>query len=104
MRSDEWRSSVRMYLPWPEPVRAARYGDPGALGTMVAWVESLRQAGHVGSRVRFSVQRCGGVRVGVLEDGKRVDVLRPKGFLVFDGKGLRVLGEVEFWRNYHTAE
>nr|CTQ89261.1 hypothetical protein [Kibdelosporangium sp. MJ126-NF4] len=92
---------IRIYQPWPTPVRAARYTDPAVLPEIGAWVDRLREQGLVPPDVDFAIREgCGGP-VGVLDDHDGEHELRPAGFLVFGCGRLRVLDESAFFGQYH---
>ena len=92
---------IKVYQPWPAPVRAARYSDPAVLPEIGAWVARLREQGLVGSDVGFAIRDGRGGPVGVLGDGVGECELRPTAYLVFGRGGLRVVDEVAFTGQYH---
>ncbi|MGQ0837743.1 hypothetical protein [Actinokineospora sp.] len=92
---------IRIYHPWPAPVQAARYSDPGALPEIRLWVTSLRAQGRIAPDVDFTIHRSQGVEVGLLRDRSGAHELPPSAFLVFGRDGLRVLDAHAFWRQYH---
>lgn len=92
---------IRIYQPWPTPVRAACYTDPAVLPEIGAWVGKLREQGLVPPDVGFAIRDGGGGPVGVLDDRDGEHELRPAGFLVFGRGGLRVLDESAFFGQYH---
>ncbi|MCE7002678.1 hypothetical protein LWC34_07515 [Kibdelosporangium philippinense] len=89
---------IRIYQPWPTPVRAACYTDPAVLPEIDAWVDRLRERGLVPPDVDFVI-RDG--EVGVLNDRDGEHELRPTGFLVFGRGRLQVLDESTFFGQYH---
>jgi hypothetical protein len=92
---------IRVYQPWPTPVRAARYTDAAVLPEIGAWVTRLRDQGLVPPDVDFVIRDgCGGP-VGVLGDKTGEHELRPAGFLVFGRGRLEVLDESSFFGQYH---
>jgi hypothetical protein len=95
---------IRIYQPWPTPVRAARYTDPAVLPEIGAWVARLRETGLVPADVGFAVRDDQGGPVGVLGDQAGEHELRPAGFLVFGMRGLRVLDEATFFGSYHDPD
>lgn len=95
---------MKIYQPWPAPVRAARYRDPSVLPDIDRWVAELRETGHVPPDVGFSV-RCGGdALIGVLHDRAGEHELPPGAFLVFGPAGLHVLDERSFFRRYRDPD
>lgn len=95
---------IKVYLPWPTPVRAARYTDPSVLPAIRAWVARLRDQGLVPPDVDFAIRDGADGPVGVLGDRAGEYELRPTGFLVFGSRGLRVLDEVSFFGAYHDPD
>lgn len=92
---------IRVYQPWPKPVRAARYTDAAVLPEIGAWVTRLRDQGLVPPDVDFVIRDGGGGPVGVLGDQAGEHELRPAGFLVFGRGRLEVLDESSFFGQYH---
>jgi hypothetical protein len=95
---------IRVYQPWPTPVRAACYTDPSVLPEIDAWVNRLREQGLVPPDVEFAVRDEPDGPVGVLGDGAGEHKLRAGGFLVFGRRGLRVLDESAFFGQYHDPD
>ncbi|GAB3895219.1 hypothetical protein GCM10029964_074790 [Kibdelosporangium lantanae] len=95
---------IRVYQPWPTPVRAAHYTDPSALEEIDAWVTRLRDQGLVPADVAFAIRDDPDGPVGVLGDRTGEHELRPTGFLVFSRRGLRVLDERTFFGQYHDPD
>ncbi|OLR91743.1 hypothetical protein [Actinokineospora bangkokensis] len=94
--------AVRIYHPWPAPVRAVPYDDPSDLWQMRRWVESQRAAGKTGAR--FTVDWREDTAVGVLhDDGGLIAEVRPSDFLVRTDRDWRVMGAGAFWRTYREA-
>jgi hypothetical protein len=91
---------IRVYQPWPVPVRAARYTDPAVLPEIGAWVTKLRDQGLVAQDVDFVIRDDSGGPVGVLGDQAGKHELRLAGFLVFGRGGLKVLDEAAFYGQY----
>jgi hypothetical protein len=92
---------IRVYQPWPTPVRAARYTDAAVLPEIGAWVTRLRDQGLVPPDVDFVIRDGGGGPVGVLGDKTGEHELLPAGFLVFGRGRLEVLDESSFFGQYH---
>jgi hypothetical protein len=92
---------IRVYQPWPTPVRAARYTDAAVLPEIGAWVARLRDQGLVPPDVDFVIRDGRGGPVGVLGDQSGEHELRPAGFLVFGRGRLEVLDESSFFGQYH---
>jgi hypothetical protein len=95
---------IKVYQPWPAPVRAACYSDPAVLPEIDRWVGNLREQGLIPADVEFTIRREHEVPVGVLSDGAGEHELRPAGFLVFGRGGLRVLDNRTFFRQYHDPD
>lgn len=95
---------IRIYQPWPTPVRAACYTDPAVLPEIGAWVARLREQGLVPPDIGFTIRRDKGDPVGVLGDETGEHELRPTGFLVFGRGELRVLDEAAFFGQYHDPD
>ena len=95
---------IKIYQPWPAPVRAACYDGRAALTEIEAWVGRLRARGHVGGEIGFSVHERAGTAVGVLSDATGEHELRPSGYLVFGCGGLQVLDSRSFHRLYHDPD
>jgi hypothetical protein len=92
---------IRVYQPWPTPVRAACYTDPSVLQEIDAWVSRLREQGLVPPDVDFAIRDERDGPVGVLGDQTGEHELRPNAFLVFGHCGLQVLDESSFFGQYH---
>src|ERR1051325_1098302 len=82
---------IKVYQPWPVPVRAARYSDPAVLPEIGAWVTRLREQGLVPPDVDFAIRDGIGGLVGVLGDDAGEHELRPTAYLVFGRGRLRVV-------------
>jgi hypothetical protein len=95
---------IKTYQPWPAPVLAACFRDPGVLPEIDRWVATLRDQGRVPADVDFTVRRNGATLVGVLRDRTGEHELPPGGFLVLGGGGLRVLDERSFFRHYRDPD
>ncbi|TCO55030.1 hypothetical protein [Actinocrispum wychmicini] len=95
---------IRVYQPWPTPVRAARYTDASVLPEISAWVTRLREQGLVPPDVDFAIRDGADGLVGVLGDRCGEHELRPTGFLVFGRRGLRILDEASFFGQYHDPD
>ncbi|PPK63611.1 hypothetical protein V5P93_001967 [Actinokineospora auranticolor] len=91
---------ARYYQPWPTPVQAAHYTEPGTLPAIGQWVTSLRQQGRVAPQVSFTIDG-GEPPVGVLTNGAVHHALVQTEFLVYDREGLHVLDAHTFWRHYY---
>ncbi len=95
---------VKFYQPWPAPVQAACFREPSALPEIEAWVTALRERGAVASDVELIIRRRGGTLIGVLRDRSGEHELTTGGFLVYGRGGLRVLGDREFFQQYHDPD
>jgi hypothetical protein len=95
---------IRVYQPWPTPVRAACYTEPAVLPEIDAWVRRLREQGLVPPDVGFAIRQGDHGPVGVLGDQAGEHELRPTGFLVFSRRELRVLDESAFFGQYHDPD
>ena len=104
VRAHGARRVIRIYQPWPAPVRAACYRDPSALPEIEGWVASLREQGLVRPDVEFTVATRRGGLVGVLRDRAGEHELAPSGYLVFGQCGLRVFDERSFFQRYHDPQ
>jgi hypothetical protein len=95
---------IKLYLPWPAPVQAARFGQAAALPEIERWVATLRDQGRIPADVDFTVRRRPAGLAGVLHDRSGEHELPPGGFLVFAPDGLRVLDELSFYRRYRAVD
>ncbi|CRK62052.1 hypothetical protein [Alloactinosynnema sp. L-07] len=109
---------IKVYHPWPVPVRALCYSEPAAPAEMQAWVHALRERGLVDADVRFAVRRAatevpgepntvpagvlgaGVLPVGVLMAGGQTCEVSPSDFLVHGQGGLEVVERMAFMRRY----
>lgn len=95
---------IKIYQPWPAPVRAACYRDASALPEIDRWVGTLRERGRIPPDVHFDVRHRRGILVGVLCDRAGEHELAPGDFLVFGRDGLGVLDQRSFFRLYHDPD